>query len=41
MKLRVTRCAVCSRPKWREVNPKTRPGQVQRVRLRGWCACVE
>jgi hypothetical protein len=32
---------VCSKPRWRETNPKLMPGHYHRPRLRGWCACEE
>lgn len=41
MKLMVIACCVCLRAKWRETDPVRRPGHYARMRLRGWCACVE
>jgi len=39
--LRTVPCACCLRPKYRETNRTTFPGHYARMRLRGWCACVE
>jgi len=40
-KLRTIPCCCCLRVKWRETDPARSPGHYARVRLRGWCSCVE
>jgi hypothetical protein len=39
--LRVIPCACCLRPKLRETDPVNHPGHYFRVKLNGWCVCVE
>jgi hypothetical protein len=39
--IRTIPCACCLRPKYRETNRRALPGHYTRMRLRGWCACVE
>lgn len=40
-KLRTIPCCCCLRPKWRETDPADSPGHYTRMRLRGWCSCIE